>query len=514
MVPQVWGAHDEGASVSGMLVLTSANFCDHLVGMRDAILARSWGARDLMLALIFGARDSICALISGARDLTDSTTWVILLCSSPDDEWMGVLVGVMDGECVAGATVDGATVGMAVTGAMVVGAMVAGAMVVGAMVAGAAAVGAMEDAGAAVVAAGAAVVGNTRGRRHWRWWRWLYTWCFLYFLYGRARHADPPLSQATKARGPRLSLCSLPISASTVTRARKAPKKTGSVSSHSMRGLRQHFFFAPFFLGRMVMSAAPPTPTPSATPSATPMSSATPMPTTLPSPGCRLDALDESDIDRIFLAMRSTLKDSLKLTDEDITNILDAVADQVQPGTAAATSRVFGDLRQCRDVRQNQVANGVHAGVLSGQLAVVLLMLFSVATGRPVGSRLEATMWLLSLAGLALTAFRMRSVLALLGKMAWYGMGVTTQGMLVLAVASTAVSAAYTRLQSPTALILVLSLMASLTCAKIYFSTRAAMHPESMHLTAGTAALNRVLSARKISQVRGFYTRPRKTQAP
>lgn len=238
--------------------------------------------------------------------------------------------------------------------------------------------------------------------------------------------------------------------------------------------------------------------------------SATPAPTTLPPPpGCRLDALDEADVDRVFMAVRTALKDSLKLSEDDIRYIMDSVAEKVQPSGVAATNRVFGDLRQCRDVRQNQVANGVHAGVLSGQLAVVLLMLLGVANGRPIGSRLETALWVLSLAGMALTAYRLRSVLALLVKMAWFGMGVTTQGMLVLSAVSVVASAAYSRLSSPMALIAVLSLIASLTCAKIYFTTRAALNPESMYVTAGTAALNRVLSARKISQARRFYTRKR-----
>lgn len=246
------------------------------------------------------------------------------------------------------------------------------------------------------------------------------------------------------------------------------------------------------------MTSAPPAPTP--TPAGQP-----PAPRT-----CRIDRLDEGDIDRMVATARLALKTNLGLSDSDIDVVLDAIADKVQPSSVSTTNRIFGDLSKCTSVRRNQVANGVHAVVLVGQLIAILVLLRATASGGFAPARAERVLTALTIAGMVLTAYRLRHVISLAGKVAWNGIGPNTQTMLALTAFSSIASYVYTAFDlGPVSLIVVLSLMAALTCGKVYFSARAAVKPESMYLTAITAAIDRVLSGRKIAEARGFYTRKR-----
>lgn len=221
---------------------------------------------------------------------------------------------------------------------------------------------------------------------------------------------------------------------------------------------------------------------------------------------CTLDTLDEADFDRFIQTTRNVMRVKFGMTETDVDRIATSVLSDISD-PSAATTRTFGDLRYCRDVRRNQVASGLYAGAMGLNLVVTIILVYSMINDRITSPVLHTILWGSTIGGLALTVYQLRNVILLLAKVAWYGMGPSTQAMLVLTATSLAVMIARGFAQSPTALIVLMSLGGLLTSSRIYFSAKTAVHPESMYMSAGMAALNRVLTGRKISQARAYYTK-------
>lgn len=221
---------------------------------------------------------------------------------------------------------------------------------------------------------------------------------------------------------------------------------------------------------------------------------------------CAMDKLNEADLDRFVSTVRNVLKLKFGMSDSDVDRVAATVlGDLSRP--EAATTRAFGDLRYCRDVRRNQVASGLYAVTMGGNLAITLTLLYGMLFDRIAGPLPHALLWATTMGGLALTAYQLRSIIALLGKVAWYGMGPSTQAMLVLTATSLGVMISRIFVKSATGVATVMSLAGILTCLRIYYSAKSAVRPESMYVAAGTAALNRMLTARKISEARAYYTK-------
>lgn len=223
-----------------------------------------------------------------------------------------------------------------------------------------------------------------------------------------------------------------------------------------------------------------------------------------PATPCPLDELGEADVDRIVANARAAAKLRFGLTDTDIDHIVvSTIGDATHPG--AATTRAFGDLRYCKDVRRNQVASGVYAGVMSVHLVITLTMLYGMVFGRALSPYLGTFSWSAIIAATAVTAYQLRNQLQLLGKLVWYGTGPSTRATLVLTAVSLTTMILRTFVKNRVGVIALVAVVGMLSSVRLYLATQSTLEPESLYIAAGAAALNRMLTVRKISEARAYY---------
>ncbi len=223
-----------------------------------------------------------------------------------------------------------------------------------------------------------------------------------------------------------------------------------------------------------------------------------------PATPCPLDNLGEADTDRIVENARTAAKLRFGLSDTDLDHIIvSTIGNATHPG--AATTRTFGDLRYCKDVRRNQVASGVYAGVMSVHLVITLTMLYGLIFGRELNPYLSTFSWTAIAGASAVTVYQLRNQLQLLGKLVWYGTGPSTRATLVLTAVSLTTMVLRAFVKNNLGVILLVAVVGMLTSIRIYFATLSTLEPESLYVAAGAAALNRMLTVRKISEARAYY---------
>lgn len=227
-------------------------------------------------------------------------------------------------------------------------------------------------------------------------------------------------------------------------------------------------------------------------------------PTTPASDGqCNLDSWNTGGASDLVVAeIRTALKESFGLTDSDVDSAFEQARNRMRLAGPRVASAVFGDLSKCKAVKTNKIISAVHAAVTVASLVVLVMLVLA----RGSAGSLTRTLWLLTLAGIAMTMLQLRHTITLFFKIGWFGFGPNTRAQLVLAGLSTITTLAfiYTRggagMHTP-----LLVVMTGIAAANSYFLVRASVKPEASYVAALTSALNDMLSARKISAVRRFY---------
>lgn len=219
---------------------------------------------------------------------------------------------------------------------------------------------------------------------------------------------------------------------------------------------------------------------------------------------CALDKIGEADADRIVRNARTALKLRFGLSDAELDRIVaSSIGDLTHP--VAATTRAFGDLRYCKDVQRNQKASGLYAGVMSVHLVITLTILYGMIFGRTLSPYLDRFSWAAIIGATGITVYQLRNQLALLGKLVWYGSGSSTRATLVLTAVSLTTMVLRAFVKNNLGVILLVAIVGMMSSVRIYYSTHATLEPESLYVAAGAAALNRILTVRKLSEARVYY---------
>jgi hypothetical protein len=159
----------------------------------------------------------------------------------------------------------------------------------------------------------------------------------------------------------------------------------------------------------------------------------------------------------------------------------------------------FGNMSKCKAVKTNRILSAVSIAVQSLLLLVVLWLLKDGG----ISPRLTWALHGLIILSAVLLLVSLRHPLQLMTKMIWYGSGVNTQALIILTCILTACMFAFTYAsESQIATIVILSIVALVTIAKIVFSARLLKKPETTYMTATTSALNRVITAKKLRSLR------------
>lgn len=221
------------------------------------------------------------------------------------------------------------------------------------------------------------------------------------------------------------------------------------------------------------------------------------MTTPQPRQRCRLDDLSEEDFDRGVEQARAMLKSALGLSD-------DQLASAGRSARAYVQSRVpAGALADCQSVKTNAYLTYANLGLQSVLLLVLLAMVRTKSKG------VYRAWALLGLCSTLLVAVQMRSSLSLAGKVLWYGSGTETKGLLVVTALYVFFAYAFQfsgDVQSALATWLI-GAMIVIGLARIVFMARAARTPDASYI-AVVAALDRMISSRKIEAARQFMTPP------
>lgn len=237
-------------------------------------------------------------------------------------------------------------------------------------------------------------------------------------------------------------------------------------------------------------------------PPSTPAVAAPPAaPPATPPAACALDSLsfDASfDASKAVQEGRGLLKRA-GMTDADIDQLMAAARGK----TSSALQSGRADLSRCASVRTNRKVGILQLVTLSASLVVMVLLALRGGSSRT----LERALVSLSLTGAVLAAVQWRHALGLLFKVGWYGFGTTTRLQALLVAASLVATGTYALLKpraGAPVLVSVLLVLAGIAGANIYFTARAVAKPESMALVAVMGAVNRALTADRISRTRAL----------
>lgn len=220
---------------------------------------------------------------------------------------------------------------------------------------------------------------------------------------------------------------------------------------------------------------------------------------------CTIDAVGEFQVDRMIESARGTLRQNMGLTDAQMdATLVDASRKIASLGTGGSGG-MYGDLTKCSAVKTNRAIDATMAGVQAATIVTLVLIIRSRLQSRS----LFRTLNVLTALGLALLGVQLRHAIALATKVSWWGLGHGTRGMLVLTALSVLSSVSWMLLKDLAGNKVLTALLLGtigITIAKMYFTVRNIVQPEGMAVLAGTSALNRVLSVRKIKTVRNFLT--------
>lgn len=219
---------------------------------------------------------------------------------------------------------------------------------------------------------------------------------------------------------------------------------------------------------------------------------------------CKLDSLTAESTAQAANSVRQAVKDSTGMTDADINMLLQKSSNFMKGSTTTGANRMFGDLHACKSVKTNRTV-----GIVQVVVGVAALVSMAMLIARGGSSRtLSSTVWYLGVAGLALTGFQLRHVISLLVKIGWHAFGTSTRANMILSTLSIATTIAFLtfRQSSPTIVMTLLVIMASINAINVYFMMRSVLKPEAVYVVALASALDRVLTARRIAGIRKFVT--------
>lgn len=164
---------------------------------------------------------------------------------------------------------------------------------------------------------------------------------------------------------------------------------------------------------------------------------------------------------------------------------------------------LVGNPAACAAVRVNRVVSVAHILVVGASAAATAAMMRGGSWRPPV--------WL-GVLGAALTAFRQRHALLLLGKLAWHGFTPATRRLLLasVAVSSVVVGAGvavdfYRARLSPRVLALLLGVVLAASLVKMLVLWRGLVNPEAAYLAAVTAAASRVANGQNIARLKASF---------
>ena len=210
---------------------------------------------------------------------------------------------------------------------------------------------------------------------------------------------------------------------------------------------------------------------------------------------CKLDGYSGGDSD-----VRQTLQKQLGMTTEQMDRVLGDIKRQWRLRGAGMARRVTGDLTQCSATKTNKLLVGLHMGVLTVLMIVLVVM---AVTGGKVNWHYTA-LQVLALAGLVIAAARVRHSINLAAKVTWHGTNTDVRRMVVLGMVTAAVNwvlfVARGRARARF-LVPVLLLLIGLTAYKVYTLTATFTDPGAGTSFAVMAALDRVLTSKRISAI-------------
>lgn len=209
---------------------------------------------------------------------------------------------------------------------------------------------------------------------------------------------------------------------------------------------------------------------------------------------CKLDRLNETVVDDAIAAARA----SLGITEAQVRGFFNGGSGGGNGGFAAA---VLGDVSQCSAVKTNRIIDIARVAVLVITAVVVALMV--------IRGRMSGWLWT-SLKGLELTSYvlaalALRHVLALFGKLVWFGLNKESKANLVLYVAGVVLATALGYLKTAGSVsglaIAVLVLVGAVSVARavlVVRSMRKKNAPTDVIASVASAA-NRVATTSKIA---------------
>lgn len=200
---------------------------------------------------------------------------------------------------------------------------------------------------------------------------------------------------------------------------------------------------------------------------------------------CLMDDITEERFDEAL----HRLKVAFGLTDKDINAAL--YGDKGSP--------MFGNMSDCKAVKIHRVLAAIAIGIQAMLLITVLWLLKDGGDSDTTVMVFHGFMFLTAL----MTIIELRDSLHLSLKVLWYGSGTNTRASLILSAILMVCMFAFRFAQEyMVPFVVLLAFIALVIIAKIVFSARLLANPEANYVIASSSALNRVISARKLSKLR------------